>query len=48
VPEDLEKEFLKDFEAEFKKYYTMSLRNYPVEDAYVPTPRVHAVGGGAR
>ena len=47
VPEGLEKELMKDVEAEFKKYYTVSLRNYPVEDAYLPVQRVHRAVGGA-
>ena len=47
VPEDLEKEFIKDFEADFRKYYSVSLRNYPVEDAYLPAQRVHAAGGAS-
>jgi formylmethanofuran dehydrogenase subunit A len=46
VPEDVEAEFMKDLEEEFRKHYTVSLRNYPVEDAYLPTQRaIHAVGG---
>ena len=47
VPERLEKELMKYVEAEFKKYYTVSLRNYPVEDAYLPVQRVHRAVGGA-
>jgi formylmethanofuran dehydrogenase subunit A len=38
---------MKDFEAEFRKYYTVSLRNYPVQDAYLQAQKVHAAGGAA-
>ncbi len=37
IPEKLEAEVLKEIEADFDKYYTVGFRNYPVEDAYLPT-----------
>ena len=36
IPGELEGELMKDLEADFKEYYTVSLRNYRVEDAYLP------------
>ena len=36
---------MKDVEAEFRNYYTVSLRNYPVEDAYLPTQQALVVDG---
>jgi len=36
VPEEAEAELMKDLEDAFKKYYTISLANYPVQDAYLP------------
>ena len=37
IPEDLEAELYKDLEQTFRDYYTVSLRNYPVQDEYLPT-----------
>ena len=37
IPEKLEAEVMKEIEADFDKYYTVGFRNYPVEDAYLPT-----------
>ena len=34
---------MKDVEAEFRKYYTVSLNNYPVEDAYLPVQQPMAI-----
>jgi len=49
IPEKLEAEVLKEIEADFDKYYTVGFRNYPVEDAYLPTGvRVEAKGRWAR
>jgi formylmethanofuran dehydrogenase subunit A len=45
VPEDLEKEVYKEIEEDFYKYYTVSLRNYPVQDAYLPTGKPIATQG---
>jgi len=46
VPTELNNELEKELEEEFKKYYTISFRNYPVEDAYLPTQvPVQARGG---
>jgi formylmethanofuran dehydrogenase subunit A len=45
VPEDVEAEFMKDLEEEFSKHYTVGLKNYPVEDAYLPTQKAIRAGG---
>jgi formylmethanofuran dehydrogenase subunit A len=45
VPEDVEAEFMKDLEEEFGRHYTVGLRNYPVEDAYLPTQKAIHTGG---
>ncbi len=37
VPEQLEKEVTKEIDADFTNFYTVSFRNYPVEDEYLPT-----------
>ncbi len=36
MPENTEKSLMEDLEKEFKEHYTVSLKNYPVEDAYLP------------
>ncbi len=36
TPEDVRAEFMKDLEESFRRYYTVNLNNYPVEDAYLP------------
>jgi len=49
IPEKLEAEVMKEIEADFDKYYTVGFRNYPVEDAYLPTGvRVETKGRWAR
>jgi formylmethanofuran dehydrogenase subunit A len=45
VSPEVEEELMKDLEQEFKKYYTVSLRNYPVEDTYLPVQKIHRAGG---
>ena len=45
IPDAIEKDLMKDLEKEFKQYYTVSLRNYPVEDEYLPVQKVHKAGG---
>ena len=45
IPDAIEKDLMKDLEKEFKQYYTISLRNYPVEDEYLPVQKVHKAGG---
>ncbi|HUV54434.1 MAG TPA: amidohydrolase family protein, partial [Candidatus Krumholzibacteriaceae bacterium] len=47
TPPELEQELVKELEADFKNYYTVSFKNYPVEDAYLPTQRVVKAQGGA-
>ncbi|MBL7079056.1 formylmethanofuran dehydrogenase subunit A [Candidatus Bathyarchaeota archaeon] len=49
IPEKLEAEVMKEIEADFDKYYTVGFRNYPVEDAYLPTGvRMETKGRWAR
>jgi formylmethanofuran dehydrogenase subunit A len=43
VPEEADADMMKDVEAEFRKYYTISLNNYPVEDAYLPVQQPMAI-----
>ena len=45
IPKSLEVEMVKEIEQDFKDYYTVGFRNYPVEDAYLPTGQVMAVKG---
>ena len=37
VPEKLKAEVMKEIKEDFKNYYTVGFRNYPVEDTYLPT-----------
>jgi formylmethanofuran dehydrogenase subunit A len=46
TPPELEKELVKELEADFNDYYTVGFRNYPVEDAYLPTQRAVPTEGG--
>ncbi len=46
TPPELEQELAKELEADFNDYYTVGFRNYPVEDAYLPTQREVAAEGG--
>jgi formylmethanofuran dehydrogenase subunit A len=48
VPEEAEGELLRDLELEFKKYYTISLRNYPVQDEYLPKQERLTIDGRRR
>jgi formylmethanofuran dehydrogenase subunit A len=36
IPEEAEVELMEDLESEFKRYYTISLANYPVQGEYLP------------
>lgn len=45
IPEKVEENLMKDLERDFKQYYTVNLRNYPVEDVYTPVQKVHKAGG---
>jgi len=38
VDEELNKDVLKDIEYSFKRYYSVNLNNYPVQDAYLTNP----------
>lgn len=44
---ELNNELEKELEEEFKKFYTISFRNYPVEEAYLPTQIPIQAQGGA-
>lgn len=47
VSKEIESELLEDLQSEFKKIYTVSLNNYPVQDAYLPlSKRVEIETGG--
>jgi formylmethanofuran dehydrogenase subunit A len=41
IPQEIEADLMKELEADFKDYYTVSLKNYPVEDAYLPIQKEH-------
>jgi len=45
IPEDAEEELMRDLEADFRSYYTISLANYPVQDEYLPVQERVAVDG---
>lgn len=45
IPETIEADLMKDLEKEFKRYYTVSIRNYPVGEEYLPVQKVHKAGG---
>jgi formylmethanofuran dehydrogenase subunit A len=45
VSPTIEKELMKDLENEFKQFYTINLRNYPVENEYLPIQKIHKAGG---
>ncbi|MCW4049642.1 MAG: formylmethanofuran dehydrogenase subunit A [Candidatus Bathyarchaeota archaeon] len=45
IPSEVEEDLMKDLAEDFKKYYTVSLRNYPVEDEYLPIQKVHKTRG---
>ena len=45
IPDAVEDDLMKDLERDFKQFYTVSLRNYPVEDEYLPVQKVHKAGG---
>jgi formylmethanofuran dehydrogenase subunit A len=45
VSPELDETLMKDLEEDFKRYYTISLKNYPVENEYLPIQKVHTTGG---
>ena len=45
VSPEIEAELMKDLERDFKDYYTISLKNYSVENEYLPIQKVHKAGG---
>jgi formylmethanofuran dehydrogenase subunit A len=45
VPQNVEAEFMKELTSDFNDYYTISLNNYPVEEAYLPTGKAIMAGG---
>ena len=47
IPDNVEEDLMRDLREDFGRYYTVSLRNYPVEEAYLPKHRsVSTVVGG--
>jgi formylmethanofuran dehydrogenase subunit A len=47
IPDNIEEDLMRDLREDFGRYYTVSLRNYPVEEAYLPKHRsVSSVVGG--
>ena len=45
VSSEVDAKLRKDLERDFKEYYTVSLRNYSVEDEYLPIQKIHKAGG---
>ena len=48
IPDSVEEDLMRDLREDFGKYYTVSLRNYPVEDAYLPQHRPISPEGGRK
>lgn len=46
VSEEIESEVLEDLRSEFKKIYTLSLNNYPVQDEYLPVSECIEINAG--
>jgi formylmethanofuran dehydrogenase subunit A len=46
IPDEIEPDFLKELESDFRDYYTVSINNYPVEDAYLPNQQIVKPNGG--
>jgi formylmethanofuran dehydrogenase subunit A len=47
IPDNVEEDLMRDLREDFGRYYTVSLRNYPVEEAYLPHHRpISSVVGG--
>ena len=48
VGEELEREVLKDVDYYFKRFYTVNLANYPVQEVYLTSPEAVKVDSGVR
>ena len=48
IPDSVEEDLMRGLREDFGKYYTVSLRNYPVEDAYLPKHRPISPEGGRK
>ena len=48
IPDSVEEDLMRGLREDFGKYYTVSLRNYPVEDAYLPQHRPIFPEGGRK
>ena len=48
IPDSVEEDLMRGLREDFGKYYTVSLRNYPVEDAYLPQHRPISPEGGRK
>jgi len=48
IPDSVEEDLMGELREDFGKYYTVSLRNYPVEDAYLPQHRPIFPEGGRK
>ncbi|MBD3172610.1 formylmethanofuran dehydrogenase subunit A [Candidatus Bathyarchaeota archaeon] len=47
MPKEIEEELYKELEKDFKKFYTININNYPVEDEYLPIQKITSAGGEA-
>lgn len=45
MEKEIEEELYKDLEKDFKKFYTININNYPVEDEYLPVQKITSAGG---
>lgn len=45
IPNEIEEELYKELEKDFKKFYTVNINNYPVEDEYLPVQKITSAGG---
>jgi formylmethanofuran dehydrogenase subunit A len=43
VSEDLEADLMKDLKADFERYYSINMNNYPVGDVYLPVQKTHGI-----
>jgi len=48
IPDSVEEDLMRGLREDFGKYYTVSLRNYPVEDAYLQQHRPISPEGGRK
>ena len=45
IPKEIEEEVYKELEKDFKKFYTVNINNYPVEEEYLPVQKITSAGG---